>query len=185
MQSESGSSVLDERVDRYMSGNVTTVLVSDTLDLVVARMKALRIAGFPVLDPDGKLVAVVSEIDVARSLSPVKGVDSLPGFLEMFLRAPRDDSRDPFQLVINRLRHLRVGSCMTSPAVTINAGGSIREAAELMVGRRINRLPVVDSNGRLVGIITRTDLIRALSGARETEAARAAPRGRVQAVIPA
>jgi predicted transcriptional regulator len=51
------------------------------------------------------------------------------------------------------------GEVMTRPAVTIDGSADIREAARLMVARSVNRLPVTDS-GRLVGMITRSDLLR-------------------------
>jgi CBS domain-containing protein len=50
---------------------------------------------------------------------------------------------------------------MTSPAVTIRPRRAVSEAAALMLDRRVNRLPVVDDHGRLVGIVTRSDLVRA------------------------
>jgi CBS domain-containing protein len=50
---------------------------------------------------------------------------------------------------------------MTTPAVTIRPTRSVSEAASLMLDRGVNRLPVVDPHGRLVGIVTRADLVRA------------------------
>jgi Predicted signal-transduction protein containing cAMP-binding and CBS domains len=50
---------------------------------------------------------------------------------------------------------------MTGPAVTIRPSRPISDAAALMLDRSVNRLPVVDQHGRLVGIVTRADLVRA------------------------
>jgi len=51
---------------------------------------------------------------------------------------------------------------MTSPVVTISPDSDIAEAASLMADRGFNRLPVVDSSGRLAGIISRADIVRTL-----------------------
>ena len=50
---------------------------------------------------------------------------------------------------------------MTSPPVTIRPERAVSEAAALMLDRSVNRLPVVDHHGELVGIVTRADLVRA------------------------
>jgi len=59
------------------------------------------------------------------------------------------------------------GDLMSTPAVTVTPEARMRDMAELFTQRRINRAPVTDKEGRLVGIVTRGDLIRAtLQGAR-------------------
>lgn len=186
MQEEVLTGVLASPVSKHMSRDVATVLISDTLDLVVARMRSLRISGVPVLDPHGKLAGVVSEIDVARSLAPVKGVESLPAFLEVFLRVRHDEGNDPFQLIHDRLRHLRVGSCMSSPAITVEPTTTLGEAARLLGEQEINRLPVTDPEGKLLGILTRGDLVHAVASALpEREARPAAARRRELLGVPA
>jgi CBS domain-containing protein len=57
----------------------------------------------------------------------------------------------------------RVGEVMTSPAMTTSAEADVREVAEILENRRIKRLPVVDSENRLLGIISRGDIVRAMS----------------------
>jgi CBS domain-containing protein len=52
---------------------------------------------------------------------------------------------------------------MTAPAVTIRPTAAVWEAARMMTERRVNRLPVVDPDGRLLGIVTRADLVRAFT----------------------
>jgi len=60
-----------------------------------------------------------------------------------------------------KIGHL-VGDIMTSPAITVNLDTEISEAVRLMDGRRIRRLPVVDKEQRLVGLISRSDIVKAM-----------------------
>jgi CBS domain-containing protein len=57
-----------------------------------------------------------------------------------------------------------VGDVMTSPAVTIGPGKTISEAARVMDEKKVKRLPVVDDSGHLLGIISRADIVRVVSG---------------------
>jgi CBS domain-containing membrane protein len=50
---------------------------------------------------------------------------------------------------------------MTSPVITVQAGTTIKEIAELFAVRKVNRLPVVDAGGKLLGIVSRGDLVHA------------------------
>ena len=50
---------------------------------------------------------------------------------------------------------------MTSPAITVEAGTTIKEIAELFAARQVNRVPVVDAAGKLLGIVSRGDLVHA------------------------
>lgn len=111
-----------------------------------------RISGVPVVDADGRCVGVVSEADLlAKQLSrPLSR--RLP--LEWLL----GESHDPEEL--RRRAATTAAEAMTSPAVTIADDRPLREAAALMVDRGINRLPVV-ADGRLVGMLSRADLVRA------------------------
>lgn len=56
--------------------------------------------------------------------------------------------------------HLTAEDLMTAPAVTVHAEQTVTEAARLITRRGVTRLPVVDEEGRLVGIVTRRDLLR-------------------------
>ncbi|MFU8794551.1 MAG: CBS domain-containing protein, partial [Dethiobacteria bacterium] len=57
----------------------------------------------------------------------------------------------------------RVGQIMTKKVYTINEDAQAKEVALLMNRRKINRVPVVDSDGKLVGIITRSDMVQCLA----------------------
>jgi acetoin utilization protein AcuB len=58
--------------------------------------------------------------------------------------------------------HVEVSEVMHSPVVTVTPGEALAEAARIMIDNRIGGLPVLDDDGQIVGILTETDLLRAL-----------------------
>jgi CBS domain-containing protein len=128
------------RVADLMTRDVVVVTPSTPLRATVRLLVERRIAGVPVCDATGAVVGVVSEADI---LARGRGAD----------RRAHGAHRPP-------LEARTAGEAMSSPAVTIDSGRSVSDAARLMLERRVNRLPVVD-DGRLVGIVARSDLVRA------------------------
>lgn len=112
-----------------------------------------RISGVPVVDVDGAVLGVVSEADLLVKEQGADAVRHRP--LARFLGESRESRAQ-----LAKLGAVTAAEAMTVPAVTITSGRSIHEAAAIMTARRVNRLPVVD-DGRLVGIVTRADLVRA------------------------
>lgn len=143
------------KISDVMTTDVTTVSPETSLHDMALMLSERQVSGVPVVDAGGAVVGVISEADLlAKQLSrPLSR--RLP--LEWIL----GERHDPEEL--RRRAATNVGQAMSSPAVTIEADRPIREAANLMVERHINRLPVLAS-GRLVGIITRADLVHAYLG---------------------
>ena len=116
---------------------------------IAARLRECRVSAFPVLDEDGKVTGVVSEADllvkeaVADEPNVVWGL--LAGIVHHAERA--------------KARGITAADLMTSPAVTIRPDDTVEHAAKLMYDRKVKRLPVVDQGDRLVGIISRTDIL--------------------------
>jgi CBS domain-containing membrane protein len=135
-----------------MTRNVVSVKPDDTLENVVGAMSANRISGVPVLDPAGKVLGIISGKDI---LSRLLGDDS-GSLMALLYRCIRAEG-----CLCRSVRNLTAKEVMTSPAVTVRETASLAEIAELLAGRKINRLPVTDQDGRLQGILTRNDIVNA------------------------
>jgi CBS domain-containing protein len=142
------------RVTDLMTRSCISVLPSTTLADAARIMLANHVTGLPVLDTDGKLVGIVSEGDLLRRAE--LGTDGQPvNWLKTFLM-PSSVAAD---YVVTHARH--VSGVMTHNPVSVTPATELNEAAELMLRKHIKRLPVL-ADGELVGVISRTDLLRAL-----------------------
>ncbi len=141
------------KVRDVMAPSVVTVDRDTPLKDVAGLLVDRRISGVPVVDADGTVLGVVSEADL---LVKEQGPDAIRH--RRLARFFGDSSESRTQLA--KLLAVTAGEAMTAPAVTIGSGRPISEAAACMTSRKVNRLPVVD-DGRLVGIVTRADLVRA------------------------
>jgi CBS domain-containing protein len=124
---------------------------NETLKHVAAVLADRRISGVPVMR-QGELVGVVSEGDI---LFKEGGPLSRRTVFERLL--------DPHAVAeAGKLAARTAGEAMTAPAVTVAPWQSVAAAARLMLDAKVKRLPVVE-DGRLVGIVTRADLVRAFA----------------------
>jgi len=111
-----------------------------------------HISGLPVCDEEGQVIGVVSEGDILfKEYDPTLGRTSW--LFSWF-------SEDEVIRENMKARALNVRDAMTAPAITVHAYCSVAEAARLMSEHGVNRLPVIGAR-KLVGIVTRTDLVRA------------------------
>jgi len=140
------------KVADVMTSDVITVQPRTSLKEVAAILADRRISGVPVVDEDGKIVGVVSEADI---LFKERGPSERKGILAVFT--------DPIYGAGGQLKleARTAAEAMTAPAQTIAPWRPLSAAAAQMLDRAVNRLPVVDNEGRLVGIVTRADLVRA------------------------
>jgi CBS domain-containing protein len=137
------------KVEDLMTRDVLTASPETSLKDVAGILSSHGVSGLPVVDADGRILGVVSEADILRKEQGRGGRRG--GVLGWLLDR---DELDP------KLEARTAGEAMTSPALTIEPARPASEAARLMVEKGINRLPVV-SHDRLLGIVTRADLVRA------------------------
>jgi CBS domain-containing protein len=129
----------NDRVKDIMVKEVSTLGRNDTLDLADDIMTLDRIRHLPVLE-EGQVVGVVSQRDLFRS--------ALAAALGYGEKAQK-----------TLLRTIRVKEVMSEPAITVSPEATVKEAARLMIEKKIGCLPVVERHA-LVGIVTETDILR-------------------------
>ena len=137
-------------VENIMTTQVVAVRGSTPFKEMAARLRQERVSAFPVVDDNGTVVGVVSETD----LLPKETLDAgwAAGIPEMTSRvlSQRDQQK---------AESVTAADLMTKPAVTAAPEDTVEHAARLMYTHRVKRLPVTDASGRLVGIISRADVL--------------------------
>lgn len=142
-------------VDELMTRKVMAVHPEATLAEAAKIMLAQKVSGLPVVDMEGRLMGMLTEADLlCRAELHTEGKPV--GWLVSFLHPGRMAS----DYVHAHGRH--VEEVMTREPISVTPGTALAEAARLMHDERLKRLPVVEK-GRLVGIISRFDLLRALT----------------------
>jgi len=131
-------------VKDVMTAEVVVVRRETTFKEMAAVLRRYRVSALPVVDDAGRVIGVVSEADLLA-----KEVLADPGVVAELLR--RQDVR--------KAEGLTAGDLMTRPAVTAAPGDPVEQAARMMHFMRVKRLPVVNSGGQLVGIVSRSDVL--------------------------
>jgi len=140
---------MDPTVKDVMTSRVVSVTRGASFRAMAAALRKYRVSAFPVLDDDGKVIGVVSEADMLVKEALDSEPHGMPGMIAGLLRRKEHE----------KARGTTAGDLMTSPAITVTPDDTLERAARLMYTRKVKRLPVVDANGHLVGIIGRADLL--------------------------
>jgi CBS domain-containing protein len=138
------------KVEDVMTACVVTATPETGFQDLVATMAEHHVSGVPVVDGGGKIVGIVSEADLLREGA---GDRRRTRALDWFLHPARPEDA--------RTRQHDAGAIMTTPVVTVRPHTSIWEAIRTLHEARVKRLPVVDGEGRLLGIVSRVDLLSA------------------------
>lgn len=144
------------KISQLMQPEVVVARETQSLKEAAAALVAHGISGMPVCSESGEVVGVLSEADVLykeRGRTERRG-----GALAWLFEDDTTEARA-------KARAQTVAAAMTTPAITIGPSATAAGAARLMLEQGVNRLPVVAEGGRLVGIVTRADLVRAFTRA--------------------
>ncbi|BAZ39480.1 hypothetical protein NIES4101_54330 [Calothrix sp. NIES-4101] len=142
-----------------MSHNPVVVRRETPLKEAIAILAERRISGLPVVDESGKLIGIISETDLMwqeTGVTPPAYIMFLDSVI--YLQNPATYDRD-----LHKALGQTVGDVMTKNPITVPPDKPLRDAARLMHDKSIHRLPILDSEGQVVGILTRGDIIRAMA----------------------
>jgi CBS domain-containing protein len=130
-------------VAEMMTPDCATARPGDDLVDAVARMTRLGVRHLPVVDGDGRLVGMLSDRDVRRVVgSPTTAVDHAAGR--------------------ERVRHFKVADAMTHTPFSAGLDATLAEIGQCLTDRRLGAVPIVDDAGRVLGIVSYVDVIRAI-----------------------
>lgn len=121
-------------VARLMKKKIVSLPATANLDTAAACMEEAHIRHLPIIDGKGHLVGVLSERDVSRALDVVRTAEG-------------------------RRQTLRLGDIMRTDVLKVTPELPAHQAAAMMIEHKIGMLPVVESDGQLVGIVTETDFL--------------------------
>ncbi|MFI5184615.1 MAG: CBS domain-containing protein [Vicinamibacteria bacterium] len=146
------------KVREIMTSDVVVVTPETSVNTVAQRMGKGSISGVPVVDAAGRVVGIVSELDLILRNARFEP----PAFFQIL------DGRIPLETPAHyrkRLRHMlgtEARDVMTEEVVTVGPDEEVESLADLMVRKRVNPIPVIEG-GRLVGIVSRADIIRMMA----------------------
>lgn len=146
-------------VTDLMVTDVTTFTADQNVQDAMRVLVTEDIDAGPVVDDTHHVVGLFSTGDVIVEEARLH-LPTIVNFLGVNVALPWHD-KELDESVAKALGEY-VGDVMTSPAITIGNDATIEDAATLMHDRKVSRLPVVNSSGRLVGIIARGDIVRAI-----------------------
>jgi CBS domain-containing protein len=143
-----------------MQPDPVTVSATDDVETVVRLLRRHELPGVPVVNEGGRCVGIVTEADLV--LADEEGDLHIPHYIELFGGVVFLEPLRRFEGRLKKAFASTVADLMTEDPVTIDPGASVAEAGRLIVRRGHNRLPVVE-HGRLVGVVTRVDVLEALT----------------------
>jgi CBS domain-containing protein len=134
-------------VSDVMTSTVVAVRRGAVFKDIVKTMRRWRVSAVPVLDEEGRVMGVVSEADLLHKA-------------EVSVGAPEGPARPLHPDDLTKAAAATAGELMTTPAVTVRADATLPQAARTMARHRVKRLPVVDADGMLTGVVSRVDLLK-------------------------
>lgn len=150
---------MPKNVADVMSRDLITVLPQTPLKEAIQLLAERRITGLPVVDEEDKLVGVISETDLMWQET---GVDP-PAYIMFLDSVIYLQNPATYEKELHKALGQTVGEVMTTNVITITPEKDLREAAKLMHEKHVRRLPVVDPTGKVIGILTRGDIVRTMA----------------------
>lgn len=136
-----------------MTKPVYTIGLKADLQEIAALMARRAISGAPVVDDAGKVVGVISEKDIFLKL----GAEQTGSFMEVVASWLKTK-----QCAWQAFCGLTASDLMSTPAITARADILAEEISDIFTLNQVNRLPIIDADGKPIGIVTRNDLVKSI-----------------------
>ncbi len=143
-----------------MTTDVVTLHADDSLEDAVKALTARGISGAPVVDDDGRLVGVLDDSDLILSEARVHAPTAVE-ILGAYIPIPGTIKR--FEEEVRHALGRTVADLMEPDAPYVGPEATVEDVATAMISQHVSRVPVVDDDRQVIGIVSRGDLVKAMS----------------------
>jgi CBS domain-containing protein len=144
-----------------MDADPVTVRPDTDVETLIGTLREHELQGVPVVDEDGRLVGIVTESDLV--IPDPEGDLHLPHYIDLFGGVVFLEPLRHFEERLRKAFASTAADMMTPNPTTVSPDTDVHEAARIIAETGHNRLPVVDDDGRLVGVVARVDVLEALT----------------------
>ncbi|MCX5703775.1 MAG: CBS domain-containing protein [Candidatus Omnitrophica bacterium] len=141
------------KVKEIMASKIVSIKPDDNAQGALVYLFKMKISGLPVIDTQGRLVGMFTEKDILTAI--------LPSYIEKVGRFVYEENPKSIKKKFEGLVNLTVSQLMRKDVVTVDENASLCEVAHLILTQKVRRIPVLNKEKRVVGIIVREDIVKA------------------------
>ena len=142
------------KISEIMTKNVRTLLPDTTVTDALKALLSQKISGLPVVDNSGRLVGMFTEKDVLKNI--------LPSYVSQVGKFAYENSPKTVTNKVAKLSELKVSELMRKEVVEALEDTPAYEVARVMLTQNVRRVPIVDKDKKMVGIVSRSDVLEAV-----------------------
>lgn len=147
------------KVKEIMTRDVVSIKPEDNAKEALRLLFKIQISGLPVIDAQGNLVGMFTEKGVLSHI--------LPSYIEKVGKFIYEENPKSTKKKFMELENIKVTHLMRKEVITVGEDTTLCEAARIMLTQRARRIPVLDKEGKVVGIVARCDILKALAAEAE------------------
>jgi CBS domain-containing protein len=149
---------MGKRAKDIMTSDVIVAKKDSRIQDIAKILLENRIGGVPVVDEDNKVIGIISETDIIKKESNI----DTPTIITLLQGVIYFPDLKKVEKEILEVASYKVEDLMSTNVTKVNEEDSFEDVANLMIKKSINRVPVVDLNNKLKGIICRYDIIKSM-----------------------
>ncbi|OGX40959.1 MAG: hypothetical protein A2984_01825 [Omnitrophica WOR_2 bacterium RIFCSPLOWO2_01_FULL_41_12] len=143
------------KVREIMTKDINSITPETTCQEAVGLLEKMQISGLPVIDEQDKLVGMFTEKEILSYI--------LPSYIEKVGRFIYEANPKATKTKFTQLSKIKVSQLMRRNVITTTEDTALCEVARIMLTQKARRLPVLDKSGKVVGIVARGDVLKALT----------------------
>ena len=141
------------KVKEIMTKELVSIKPDDNAKDALGLLLKMQISGLPVIDAQGKLIGMFTEKDVLKNI--------LPSYIEKVGRFVYEENPKSIKKKFEDLVNLTISQLMRKEVVSVDEDTSLCEVVHLMLTQNVRRIPVLNKEKKVVGIVAREDIIKA------------------------